>query len=45
MAGARGPAIAAYRDFLAASAGDSAFEPQRRAARQMLARLSGETGS
>ena len=39
LAGNRGAAIAAYRDFLARSAGDRQLVEQRRVAQQLLARL------
>jgi Flp pilus assembly protein TadD len=41
MAGETAAAAAAYRDFLAATGGDPQFAEQRRAAQQLLARLSG----
>jgi Flp pilus assembly protein TadD len=41
MAGEKDAAAAAYRDFLAATGGDPQFAEQRRAAHQLLARLSG----
>jgi len=41
MAGEAGAAAAAYREFLAATSGDSHYAEQRRAAEQLLARLSG----
>ena len=45
LAGRTGDAIAAYRDFLAAAGQDPQFSEQRRAAEQLLARLSDrETG-
>jgi tetratricopeptide (TPR) repeat protein len=39
LAGDRGAAIEAYRDFLAATSGDARFAEQRRAAEAFLARL------
>ena len=39
LAGNRGAAIAAYRDFLARTAGDRQLVEQRRVAQQLLARL------
>jgi len=44
MAGNREAAIAAYKDFLARTAGDRQFDGQRQVARQLLARLE-KTGS
>jgi len=41
MAGEKDAAVAAYRDFLAATGGDPQFAEQRRAAQGLLARLSG----
>lgn len=43
LAGDAGGALNAYRDFLAATEGDPRFAEQRRAARQLLARLASRT--
>ena len=43
LAGDAGDALSAYRDFLAATAGDPKFAEQRRVAQQLLARLDSRT--
>ena len=43
LAGDAAAALSAYRDFLAATAGDPRFAEQRRAAQQLLARLESRT--
>jgi choline-sulfatase len=45
LAGEAAAGVSAYRDFLAATAGDPRFAEQRRAAQQLVARLTSRTGS